>query len=193
MGRGYYSLDRCLMEDERFPCVFRTTVFKMGEILDASLGREDVLEDDKIELPLWLAEVLAYKKVVTVQQPKCYSSRVRDAVGAGAGSINLRDQNQYWYLFGAVVAKLGADSQLSEILLDAFTSERFQRVLDLSLNCRDEDVASFTRTLPFAERRLFEAGQLCSKEYCEWKHGGRGVLKASQLALESAKRQRTGV
>ena len=88
----YLDIDSILSEEERLPCNFLIDAAFLGFLNpNDSEDSETLVENSRIELPLWLAVFLSEKKVVKVDIPKHFGSRMRDEIRAGAASINLRE------------------------------------------------------------------------------------------------------
>ena len=69
---------------------------------------QDVEEGQAMQLPVWLAEPLAERKLVLVDVPRNYSSAVRNSLSADATSINLRDKSPNFYEIGLRLARMSA-------------------------------------------------------------------------------------
>lgn len=60
----------------------------------------------RLELPYWMAQMLAVYDIITIQQPKPYGARVRSALNASASSVRLRDLVPYWYAMALRLSQL---------------------------------------------------------------------------------------
>ena len=64
MASSYYDLDAILTDSQKIPCTFELTVPSLG-YLSGNVG-EDVKSGAKLELPLWLGEMLAVNRIAGV-------------------------------------------------------------------------------------------------------------------------------
>ncbi len=63
----------------------------------------------QVEIPLWLAQHLADPRgarYVAVKTPRCFTVRARQSLLADPVSVNLKDKNEYFYMFGLRLALL---------------------------------------------------------------------------------------
>lgn len=65
-----------------------------------------IREKSRLEIPFWLAEMLALNDIVTPSLPRPYSQRVRNALDADAKSVQLRTLSNWWYALGVRTATL---------------------------------------------------------------------------------------
>ena len=54
---SYLDIDHILAEEERLPCLFNVDANNMG-VLDPSIRSPHLLAGSKVDMPLWLAQVL---------------------------------------------------------------------------------------------------------------------------------------
>jgi GINS complex subunit 3 len=66
---SYLDIDKVISEEERIPCFFQSDAKNLGH-LDIGNTDEDLPENSKIELPLWLVTVLSKKNMVRMELPK---------------------------------------------------------------------------------------------------------------------------
>lgn len=187
----YYNIDDILAEDERVTCEFLTDAVDCG-YLDPSCPTADLPCGSKVELPLWLASSLAQKNDVRVHVPPYFASKFRKHIRASPASVNLRDKSQYFYKIGSNLTELldETDSEeVKELLRIAFGGERYRRILDQSMNSRDEDTTEFTRKLTHMEKELFEKGLLGARDFYEWKNRSAGILRCASI-LDSERKKR---
>ncbi|KAK3624199.1 DNA replication protein [Elasticomyces elasticus] len=82
----------------------------------------------KLDLPLWLAEMLAVSKpagpeseaLATVDMPQALGGRVMNALRAGGGSVELRGQAMAWYGLAASMLELFEDEEVATVVCDTF-------------------------------------------------------------------------
>lgn len=58
---SYYDIDAILTDAQKVPCTFELTVPGLG-FLEGNMGG-DMKQGSKVELPLWLGEMLALRSV----------------------------------------------------------------------------------------------------------------------------------
>ena len=109
MSGGYYDLDSILCEEERIPAVFATDAVNLG-FLDPSSAEEDLKQDTKIELPLWLAKSLDAKNMVHLELPKYYGTKFLLHLSADPSVVNIREKSPFFFAVSAVlvVARVSA-------------------------------------------------------------------------------------
>lgn len=101
--------------------------------LHPTVTEEYLPKDTELELPLWLAQSLREKNMVELQLPKHYRTKMRDAITAGAASVDLREYSFYFYDVGIRLSRLLRDEDLLRTLRRAFCGERFRDLLVHSL------------------------------------------------------------
>lgn len=70
----------------------------------------------RIDVPFWLAELLALHGIVDLSVPKPYAARVRNALDAEARSVQLRGLNSWWYAVGIRLGSLMEAGELLDVL-----------------------------------------------------------------------------
>ncbi|RLN99961.1 hypothetical protein DYB28_001929 [Aphanomyces astaci] len=181
---GYYSVDELLAEEERVQCVFQTEAAGCG-YMDPSTEGDDILQNTKLELPVWLATALAKHGTVDVLVPTCLSVRYRNVIKAGPSAANLRDMNPFFFELGKAVLPLltnEADAQEIEgILRVAFGGERYKQILDQSMNSYDEDTTEFTRKLTEFEKDLYAAGVNDAQDFLRWRERKNDIIESAKV------------
>lgn len=118
----YYSPDAILTDSQKAPCVFELTVPQLTPLNNGSV----VESGTKLDLPLWLAEMLAVSKpsgpssgsLVTLDMPAPLGPRVMNALRADPKSVDVRSQAQRFYGLGERMLDLFDDEEVSEVLND---------------------------------------------------------------------------
>lgn len=122
MAASYYSPDAILTDAQKAPCTFELDVPHL-----AALNNGAAIETKtKLELPLWLAEMLAVSRpagpssgaLATVEMPSSLQQRVVNALRADPKSVDVRAQAQWFYGLGERMLELFDDEELTEILTD---------------------------------------------------------------------------
>lgn len=70
------------------------------------LSLTQIHKHTRLELPYWMAQILAVYDIITIQQPRPYGARVRSALDASASSVRLRDLVPYWYAMALRLSQL---------------------------------------------------------------------------------------
>jgi GINS complex subunit 3 len=168
------------VEEERVPCQTNIDFAGLGH-LDSTSTHEDLAKWSKIEVPLWLAELLAKKGHASVDMPKHYSERFRAHLQAGPVATNLREHSPNFFAVGESLARIMADNDLQEALKFAYTGERFNRIMDLAFNSQHEDVTEERRSFTEAELDLFTAGARATKGFSQWKRRSGSTLSTTPV------------
>ena len=124
----YLDIDQILSEGERVPCKFLVGAEELGH-LDITNDDENLPEDTKVELPLWLAGTFAEKNMVEIELPKHFGKKMHDAILAGAAPISLKDFSHYYFDVGQQLAILLRDQDLQRAMRTAFTGDRYKNLL----------------------------------------------------------------
>ena len=83
-----------------------------------------IKEGTKIELPLWLASMLAISQsrsgdtTLHMDPPKALNQRVQNALKASPKSLDLRAQAQHFYALGCRMLEIFDDEDLAYVLDD---------------------------------------------------------------------------
>ena len=120
----------------------------------------DLKEGTKVELPLWLGEMLAVSQnlstssLVTLDLPQCLSTRVVNALKADPRTVDIRALAPHFYALGARMLELFEEDELAEVLTDSF-KKRAKEIADQAHNPRGAlgDGAEFLRGLDEEERQ----------------------------------------
>jgi hypothetical protein len=70
---SYYDIDAILTDAQKVPCTFELTVPGLGYVEGNMSG--DMKQGSKVELPLWLGEMLALRYILLIYTPS-YKSQV---------------------------------------------------------------------------------------------------------------------
>ena len=171
---SYLDIDQILYEEERIPCVLQVDAYQMG-FLDPSINNtnnnnnnnsnndnnnifDDLPENTRIELPLWL--VLALNNFVQIELPKHYNKKMRDEILAGADNINLKEFSNYFFEVGTNLAfKLDSDD-LKVSLQHAFAGSRYRSLVMHALSSWNDDITEFAQNLTSAENSILCKGKI---------------------------------
>ncbi|KAF4312465.1 DNA replication complex GINS protein PSF3 [Botryosphaeria dothidea] len=170
---SYYDIDAILTDSQKVPCTFELTVPGLG-YLDGNAG-QDMKQGTKVELPLWLGEMLAVSapaantSMATLDLPVALSARVMNALKADPRMVDLRALAPHFYALGARMLELFEEEEMGEILADSFKS-RAKVIADQAHNPRGAlgEGADFMRGLDENERQLFRAAHDSAKAVRTW-------------------------
>jgi GINS complex subunit 3 len=137
---SYYDVDAILTDAQKVPCTFELTVPGLGFLEGNMTG--DMKQGSKVELPLWLGEMLALRSVyhyevlyllctdrsnsqslntsslVTLDPPSALSPRVLNALKADPRTVDLRALALHFYDLGARILELFDEEEMIEVLSD---------------------------------------------------------------------------
>ncbi|KAK5682761.1 DNA replication protein [Elasticomyces elasticus] len=119
---AYTSPTALLTTSQRIP----TTLSLTHPSLSPLNANTPPVPGTKLDLPLWLAEMLAVSKpagpeseaLATVDMPQALGGRVMNALRAGGGSVELRGQAMEWYGLAASMLELFEDEEVASVVCD---------------------------------------------------------------------------
>ena len=82
--------------------------------LDPTNDDHSLAQDDKIDMPFWMAQSLAKRGLVSVQTPRAYSQTFLANIHAHPQVVNLNRQSPYYYRLGAKLSKMYCGCALSK-------------------------------------------------------------------------------
>ncbi|EON69047.1 DNA replication complex GINS protein PSF3 [Coniosporium apollinis CBS 100218] len=127
----------------------------------------------KVELPLWLGEMLAVSQgptpLLTLDLPTSLSPRVLNALKADPRTVDLRALAAHFYALGARMLELFEEEEVGDVLSETF-KQRAAVLADQAHNPRGAmgEGADFLRGLDEQERRLFRAAHDSAKAVRTW-------------------------
>ncbi|KAH9862501.1 DNA replication protein [Plenodomus lingam] len=170
---SYYDVDAILTDAQKVPCTFELTVPGLGYLEGNMTG--DIKQGSKLELPLWLGEMLALSHTLntsaflTLDPPAALAPRVMNALKADPRTVDLRALAPHFYNLGARILELFEDEEMMEVLSHTFKS-RAAVIADQAHNPRGAlgEGADFMRGLDENERQLFRAAHDSAKGVRMW-------------------------
>ncbi|KAJ4295341.1 DNA replication protein [Kalmusia sp. IMI 367209] len=186
---SYYHVDAILTDAQKVPCTFELTVPGLG-FLEGNMSG-DMKQGSKVELPLWLGEMLALSQsldtssLVTLDHPAALGPRVLNALKADARTVDLRALAPHFYNLGARILELFEEEEMIEVLSDVSATlyhanssanrrEAFKAraavIADQAHNPRGAlgEGVDFMRGLDENERQLFRASHDSAKAVRMW-------------------------
>ncbi|KTW25967.1 hypothetical protein T552_03241 [Pneumocystis carinii B80] len=164
---NYYDIDDILSENTKIPSIFQYTVPGLGYIEG---GHEpDIKEGTNMDLPFWLAEMLAINNFIDIELPSAFSPKVRNALKACPQNVDLRMFSTHYYLFGEKILNLLSDNELVNILIETFKS-RICFIADHAHNPHGmlEEGTEFLRNLEDTEKIFFRISHDSAKDMRNW-------------------------
>lgn len=119
---AYYSPDAILTDAQKAPLTFELAVPQLSPLNNGSA----VENGTKVDLPLWMAEMLAVSKpagpssasLASLDMPPVLGQRVMNALRADPKSVDLRAQAQWFYGLGERMLELFEEEEMVEVLTD---------------------------------------------------------------------------
>jgi GINS complex subunit 3 len=119
---AYYSPDSILTDAQKSPLTFDLAVPQLSPLNNGSA----ITQGTKLDLPLWMAEMLAVSKpagpstssLASLDMPPPLGQRVMNALRADPKSVDLRAQAQFFYGLGERMFELFDEEELVEVLSD---------------------------------------------------------------------------
>ncbi|KAI1002695.1 hypothetical protein K3495_g5504 [Podosphaera aphanis] len=169
---SYYDIDAILTDAEKVPCTFELAAPRLGYLNNAGHALK---AGTHIELPLWLAEMLAVSSasattsLVTLDVPPCLAPRVMNALKADPLSVDIRALAQNFYGLGARILELFEDDEICDVLMRTWQA-RAAEIGDHASHAgaMQRHGSDFLKGLDEAEKELFRASHESSKAMRVW-------------------------
>lgn len=176
MSGNYYDLDSILADGERIPCRFNISVPGLG-YLEGNPGKP-IDQGTKIELPLWLAEILAICELlldcqtsfIDLSEPEFISSKVANAVKTGPTSIDLHKFLAHYYTLAEKWCTIFTEPELVETIMTLF-KERATQINNHASNTNKQLNNDFLYTMDEFEKQLYKITSEASREMKKWLQG----------------------
>lgn len=119
---SYYSVDAILTDSQKAPCTFDLAVPRLSALNNGSA----IENGTKLELPLWMADMLAMSKpagpssasLASLDMPTALGPRVINALKADPKSVDIKAQARWFYGLGERMLDLFEEEELTEVLND---------------------------------------------------------------------------
>ncbi|KAI8988649.1 glycoside hydrolase superfamily [Pilobolus umbonatus] len=145
----YYNIDSILAEQIKIPCI---ALFDFNELVDLNGDGSAVSSNSRIELPYWLVEPMArVTALVSVELPKTYSMKARNALDANPKSLDFRLLCPYFYKLGIKLLGLVVDEKLPGILYNVFKT-RMRDIMNYSQTTLTSTGQEFIQRLDETEK-----------------------------------------
>ncbi|KAF2812514.1 GINS complex, Psf3 component [Mytilinidion resinicola] len=177
---SYYDIDAILTDAQKVPCTFELTVPGLG-FLDGNMDG-DMKKDSKVELPIWLGEMLSLSEMmntdslVTLSIPSALGPRVFNALKADPRTVDLRALASHFYNLATRLLEMyvedinkSEEQEMIRVLSETFKA-RAAVIADQANNVRGTlgEGADFLRGLDENERQLFRAAHDSAKSVRAW-------------------------
>ncbi|KXS97741.1 hypothetical protein AC578_3193 [Pseudocercospora eumusae] len=169
---SYYDIDAILTDSQKAPCTFELDVPQLAPLNNASA----IESGSKLDLPLWLGEMLAVSKpagpssdsLASLHMPHALNQHVVHALSAEPTSVDIRERATYFFRLAERMLELFDDEHLIATLLDTFKKRALQ-IADNAQNSRAPTKDDpFMRGLDDSERQLFRSvneGRIAVKKW----------------------------
>lgn len=119
---SYYSPTHILTDAQKAPTTFDLAVPALSPLNNNT----SISNGTKLDLPLWMAEMLAVSKpagpssssLATLDMPSALSQKVMNALRADPKSVDLRAQAQWYYGLGERMLELFEEEEMVDVLTD---------------------------------------------------------------------------
>ena len=124
---AYYNPDSILTDAQKTPLTFELPVPQLSPLNNGSA----IDNGTKLDLPLWMAEMLAVSKpagpssssLASLDMPAALGQRVMNALRADPKSVDLRAQAQWFYGLGERMLELFEEEETVDVLFDVTYTE----------------------------------------------------------------------
>ncbi|KAH3684715.1 hypothetical protein WICPIJ_004301 [Wickerhamomyces pijperi] len=174
---SYYDLDDIISESQRIPCKIEVTLPNLG-ILEGNPG-QTITKDTKLELPIWIATVLALTEVerdsninfITLLQPDAVSKKVINTIKTSPTSLDLHSVAPHYYSFIEKWAELFNDKDLVDTIL-VMLKERAMELNRFAHNLSGvQKESNFLYSLDEFEKLVYRSAHSGAKNYRGWVNG----------------------
>ncbi|KAI3405121.1 PSF3 [Candida oxycetoniae] len=189
---GYYDLDDILADSEKLPCLFNHTIPGLG-YLEGNPGKP-IKENTKIELPIWLAQVLAVihtqsnsqeaqmsataassfepdpesTPFISLIDPEFINDKVKNAFKSDPQSLNLHKLSPQYYKMIQRWCSLFYEPDLVELIMNSLKVRSFE-INNFASNVYAKHFNDeFIYTLEEFEKRLFKETSESHKLMRQW-------------------------
>lgn len=144
---------------------------------------QDIEQDTRVELPLWLADALSKRNMVSVDLPRGFGSRTRQALLADAMSVSLRERSAHCFHLCVRAAEISSRPEALDLprVARVALSARAATSLDRATNSVGTDVATLRAQLTDIELALFERGYDVARDRLEWRRRLIPPMRVSEL------------
>lgn len=152
---------------------------------------QNIEQNTRIELPVWLAAVLNKRRMVAVDMPRGFGTRTRQALLADAMAVSLRERSPHCFHLCTRAAELSNRVEALELprIARVALATRAIVTLDEAANSVGSDIAATRGKLTDFEIAIFERGYDFAKDKLEWRRRRSAPLRVSALEQGVAARR----
>ncbi|KAI5956078.1 PSF3 [Candida theae] len=170
---SYYDIDDILADAEKLPCQFNHTIPGLG-YLEGNPGKP-IQQNTKLELPFWLAEILAVLEVqnsdssfISLIDPDFINDKVLNAIKSDALSLDLHKLSGQYYSMIEKWGKLFTEPRLIEQIMEMLKVRSFE-INNYASNIHSKHFnTEFIYTLDEFEKKLFRDTSESNKLMRQW-------------------------
>lgn len=186
---NYYSIQDILVTQEKIPCIAETLLHGIGT-LDPTCDRPNILQGERIELPLWYAlhqTRSSRSRTLRFQVPDIYKSRLKEICEADALAVDLGRMNKFFYTFGQYVVPFDESHTLASMLYETCRA-RCRSLIDLSKD--PTRGLKNAQKFEYIESELYLMGCQTSTAFTKWLSGRAELLHTPSMVSNHHKRRR---
>lgn len=171
MTSDYFDLDDILASAEKVPTKFNLTVPGIGH-LDNQPG-QPIMQNTKVDLPLWLASVLAVTTInedeafIDLLTPDYLSNTVKNAIKSDAVSIDLHSILPNYYKVAEKWCTMFNDEELAEIIKKLCKDRSFE-INNYASNTTKQISNNFILSLDEFEKKLYKKTVESNRNLRDW-------------------------
>ncbi|CAI5760384.1 unnamed protein product [Candida verbasci] len=169
---SYYDIDDIIADSQKIPCQFNITVPGLG-YLEGNPGKS-IKQNTKIELPFWLAEILAISTIlnndesfINLIDPDFISTKIINAIKSDSNSIDLHKIISHYYVSIEKWCKLFNDVELIENSMHLLKQRSFE-INNFANNVNKSVGSDFIYTLDEFEKKLYKDSCESNKLMKKW-------------------------
>ncbi|KAI5970733.1 PSF3 [Candida margitis] len=170
---SYYDIDDILADAEKLPCQFNHTIPGLG-YLEGNPGKP-IQSGTKLELPFWLAEILAVLEVtnsdssfISLIDPDFINDKVLNAIKSDAKSLDLHKLSSQYYKMIEKWGKLFYEPKLVDQIMEMVKIRSYE-INNYASNIHSKHFnTEFIYTLDEFEKKLFKDTSESNKLMRQW-------------------------
>ncbi|KAK6460618.1 hypothetical protein DFJ63DRAFT_236126 [Scheffersomyces coipomensis] len=170
---NYYDLDDILADGEKVPCRFNMTVPGLG-YLEGNPGKQ-INKDSKLELPFWLAKVLAVcdlqeesgNSFIDIASPEAINLKVLNAIKTSSKSVDLHKLLPNYYKLIERWCSMYSDPEITTIVMQMLKERSFE-INNYASNPNMGVNNDFIYSLDEYEKKLYKLTTESNKQMRSW-------------------------
>lgn len=173
MTKDYYDLDDILADAEKIPCRFNITVPGLG-YLEGNPGKA-IQKDTKVELAMWLAQVLAISGIledsetsfVDLSEPDFMNYKVLNAIKTDPVHLDLHSISPNYFKLIEKWSTLFNDKSTIAIAMKMLKERAFE-INNFANNSNRKFNNNFTYSLDEFEKEIYKITAESNKRMRKW-------------------------